>query len=100
MTNLMLMLVVPQDVGEHVEDILLSRSDLVRGFTVSPAEGHGTLVPLVDDRELVAGHAPRRLIRTLGDEESLRRLMSAIKTALPQANLYYWLAPVLEAGRL
>lgn len=100
MTDLMLTLVVPKDVGEHVEDILLSRPDLVRGFTVSPAEGHGTLVPLIDAGELVAGHAPRRLIRTLGEEAALRSLMAVIKTALPQANLYYWLTPVVEAGRL
>ena len=78
----------------------MSRPDLVPGFTASSAEGHGTGVPLVEPGELVAGHAPRTQIRMVGPEENMRAVLALLKAQLPRANLFYWLVPVIEMGRL
>jgi len=100
MADVLLSLTMPNDVAQHVEDLLLSRPDLVRGFTASIAEGHGAVVPLVEPAELVSGHSPRTQIRTVGSEESMRAILALIKADLPRANVFYWLIPVIEMGRL
>ena len=88
------------DIAQHVEDLLLSRPEIVRGFTASHVEGHGAVVPLVEPGELVAGHSPRTQIRTVGPEENMRAVLALIKGELPRANIFYWLVPVIEMGRL
>jgi hypothetical protein len=100
MTDLLLTLVMPDDIAQHVEDLLLSRPDLVPGFTASRAEGHGSVITLVEPGELVAGHSPRTQIQTAGTEPAMRAILAMIKAELPQANLFYWLVPVVDMGRL
>jgi len=100
MADVLLSLTIPNDIAQHVEDVLLSRPDLVRGFTTSSADGHGAVVPLVEPAELVSGHAPRMQIRMVGNEETMRQVLALIKTELPRANIFYWLVPVIEMGRL
>ena len=100
MADVLLSLTMPNDVAQHVEDLLLSRPDLVRGFTASIAEGHGAVVPLVEPGELVSGHSPRTQIRTVGSEESMRAVLALIKAEMPRANIFFWLVPVIEMGRL
>ena len=100
MADVLLSLTLPNDVAQHVEDLLLSRPDLVRGFTASVAEGHGSVVQLVEPGELVAGHSPRTQIRTVGPEENMRAVLALIKKELPRANVFFWLVPVIEMGRL
>ena len=100
MADVLLSLTMPNDVAQHVEDLLLSRPDLVRGFTASIAEGHGAVVPLVEPGELVSGHSPRTQIRTVGSEESMRAVLALIKDEMPRANIFFWMIPVIEMGRL
>ena len=100
MADVLLSLTMPDDVAEHVKDLLLSRPDLVRGFTASHAEGHGSVVPLVAPSELVSGHSPRTQIRAVGTEEDMRAVLAMIKTKLQGANIFFWLVPVIEMGRL
>ena len=100
MADVLLSLTMPNDIAQHVEDLLLSRPDLVRGFTASVAEGHGSAVHLVEPGELVAGHSPRTQIRMVGPEENMRAVLALIKAELPRANVFYWLVPVIEMGRL
>ncbi len=100
MADVLLSLTLPNDVVQHVEDLLLSRPDLVPGFTASNADGHGSVVQLVEPGELVAGHAPRTQIRMIGPEDNMRAVLALLKTQLPRANLFYWLVPVIEMGRL
>ena len=94
MADVLLSLTMPNDVAQHVEDLLLSRPDLVIGFTASIAEGHGSVVQLVEPGELVAGHSPRTQIRTVGPEEKMRAVLELIKNELPRANVFFWLVPV------
>jgi hypothetical protein len=100
MADVLLTLIMPNDVAQHVEDLLLSRPDLVPGFTANLAEGHGSVVPLVEAAELVSGHAPRTVIRTVGPEADKREMLALIKQELPQANIFFWLVPVIDKGRL
>ena len=100
MPDVLLTLIMPDDVARRVEDLLLSRPDLVPGFTVSAAEGHGSVIPLVADTELVAGHAPRTVIRTVGPESAKREVLALIKRELPRANVFYWLIPIIEAKHI
>ena len=100
MADVLLSLVMPDDVAQHVEDLLLSRPDLVRGFTTVAANGHGSLVPLVEPGELVSGHSPRTQIQTAGPEASMRAVLTLIKKELPLANVFFWLLPVIDMGRL
>lgn len=100
MADVLLTLIMPDDVAQHVEDLLLSRPDLVPGFTANAAEGHGSVIPLVEDAELVAGHAPRTVIRTVGPEAAKREVLALIKQELPRANVFFWMTPVIDSGRL
>ncbi len=100
MPDVLLSLAMPTDVAQLLEDLLLSRPDLVQGFTSSHAEGHGSAATLVAPAELVAGHSARVIMRMVGDDEAMRELLRLIKTELPRARVYYWLVPVLEQGRL
>jgi len=100
MADVLLSLTLPNDIAEHVKDLLLSRPDLVRGFTATQAEGHGSVVPLVAPSELVSGHSPRTQIRLLGPEQNMRAALALIKAELPKANIVFWLVPVIEMGRL
>ena len=43
MTKVLLTLILPKDVSEHVEDLLLSRPDLSPGFTSAEVAGHGSV---------------------------------------------------------
>ena len=100
MADVLLSLVMPDDISQHVEDLLLSRPDLVPGFTAGHVDGHGSVVRLVEPAELVSGHSPRIQIQTVGDENRMRDVLVLIKARLPQANIFYWLLPVIELGRL
>ena len=59
MTDVLLSLTMPEDVAQEVEDLLLSRPDLVAGFTAIRVDGHGSVVRLVRADELVRNHSPR-----------------------------------------
>ncbi|MDP3440021.1 MAG: DUF3240 family protein [Azonexus sp.] len=100
MADVLLSLTLPSDVTQLVEDFLLSRPDLVPGFTTSQANGHGAVIPLVAPSELVSGHAPRTHIRMVGNEDDMRHILKLIKSELPNANVFFWLIPVIEMGRL
>lgn len=100
MTKVLLTLIVPHNVAEHVEDLLLSRPDLCPGFSSTQVAGHGSAVPLVAPAEQVAGHAPRTALQTAGDETAMRELLALIKHHLPRANLFFWLQPVIDMGKL
>ena len=100
MADVLLTLIMPDDVAQHVEDLLLSRPDLVPGFTANAADGHGSVIPLLADAELVAGHAPRTVIRSVGPEAAKREVLALIKRELPRANIFFWMTPVIAAGRL
>lgn len=100
MTDVLLSLTMPENVAEHVEDLLLARPDLVAGFTTAHVDGHGSVVRLVEAGELVRGHSPRVQIQSVGGEAAMRAVVDLLRSELPRANIFYWLLPVLSVGRL
>lgn len=99
-THCLLSLIAPHDIAERIEDILLAHEELSTGFTSIDAYGHGTHLPLQSMAEQVLGHSPRKHIEVIASHASLQILLQSIKTALPQSNIYYWITPVIEKGRL
>jgi hypothetical protein len=100
MADVLLSLIMPDDVAQHVEDLLLSRPDLVRGFTAGHVDGHGAVIPLVAPAELVSGHSPRTQIQTVGPESAMREVLALLQQQMPRANIFFWLLPVIDMGRL
>ncbi|MDR2187231.1 MAG: DUF3240 family protein [Azonexus sp.] len=100
MRNVLLTLVMPDDLAQSMKDLLLSRPDLVSGFTTTHAEGRGATVELVEVGELVDGHARRTVIRSVGSETAMREIIALIRQTLPRANIYFWLTPIIDMGPL
>lgn len=100
MPDVVLTLVMPTDVAQQVEDLLLEHPELVSGFGTSLVDGHGSAVQLVEPGELVSGHSPRVQIQTVGDPDRLQTMLRMIREHYPHANIFYWLAPTLEVGRI
>lgn len=95
----LLTLVVPVDLEEALDDLLLRAPD-VTGFTVVAAGGHGTSVALVEPAERVRGYADRVYVQTVAPRAQADALLATIRSALPHANLYFWMTPVVAGGRL
>ena len=100
MPDVLLSLAMPAEAAQPVEDLLLSRPDLVPGFTSSHAEGHGSSATLVEPAELVEGHSARVIIRLVGSQRAMLEVLQLVRATLPGLNVFYWLVPVLEKGRL
>ena len=100
MAEVLLSIVLPVDIVHTVEDLLLGRPDLVRGFSSGLVHGHGSVVDLVEPAEQVAGHVDRVQIQMAGPEADMQSVLSLIKDHLPQSNLFFWMLPVIRMGRL
>ncbi|MCL2345727.1 MAG: DUF3240 family protein [Desulfobulbus sp.] len=100
MNKVLLTLVMPDELAQEIKDLLLSRPDLIHGFTATHAEGRGATVELVEAGELVDGYALRTVIRSAGDESAIRQMLALIKQTLPHGNIYFWLSPLIDTGSL
>ncbi|MCL2656644.1 MAG: DUF3240 family protein [Betaproteobacteria bacterium] len=99
--SVLLTVIVPDAIAEAVADVLLGRPDLTSGFSMSDVRGHGSSIRLVEPGELVAGYAQRKRLDSLCENDAAaRRILAALKAEFAGVNLYYWLAPVIEYGRL
>ncbi|MDE2600678.1 MAG: DUF3240 family protein [Rhodocyclaceae bacterium] len=100
MAEVLLTLVVPASIAQHVEDFLLEQTEEVAGFTSSQVAGYGKSVSLTAAAEMVGGSAPRIRIQMIGSEAAMRDLLAKIKREWPHARIYCWLQSVIEAGYL
>lgn len=100
MTKTLLTLIMPDDVAQHVEDLLLQHPERVSGFTSTATYGHGAAVPLLAASDLVSGNTPRTQIQMLGPEADMRAVLDIVRQQLPRARIFYSLQPVIEAGYL
>jgi hypothetical protein len=98
--NVLLTLVIPHPVEDAVLDLLLAHPDLVKGFTTTRGEGHGAAVELLAPAEQVRGSARRLCVRTVGSRATADGIVALLREHLPRANLFYWITPVLDAGRI
>jgi hypothetical protein len=72
----------------------------VSSFAAGRVEAHGPRIALSDSAEAVSGHSPRVEIRLVLNREDARALLAALHAALPNREVFYWLSPVLEFGRI
>ncbi len=100
MNKVLLTLVMPDELAQEMKDLLLSRPDLITGFTASHAEGRGATIELVEAGELVDGYALRTVIRSVGGETAMREIIALIRQELPRAHTYFWLVPIIDMGSL
>jgi hypothetical protein len=98
--DIMLTLVAPAALEEPLVDLLLAMPDLAGGFTSSPADGHGTRVPLVGADENVRGRGKRVRIEIALESAALSTLLDAIRRGMPGAPIHFWTVPILEFGSL
>lgn len=100
MSDVLLSLTLPPSMIQDIEDLLLGHPELVPGFTTSHANGHGSAVHLVEAGELVRGHAPRVQVRLVGPLADMEAVLALIREHYPRANIFYWIVPVIESGRI
>ncbi|GAB2181851.1 hypothetical protein DLREEDagrD3_20740 [Denitratisoma sp. agr-D3] len=98
--NVLLTLVVPPAVEDTVIDLLLAHPELVRGFTTTQGEGHGAAVELLSPAEQVRGSARRTTVRLVVPPETAQALVDLLRQNLAGAHLFYWITPILDAGRI
>jgi hypothetical protein len=100
-TPVLLTLVLPCELEEAVTDLLLSRPDLVAGFSTAVVNGHGSSLPLVEAAERVVGHVCRRRLETVcANAAQAEAVLDLLRAPFAGANIYYWSVPVLQSGRL
>lgn len=100
MSKALLSLVLPAEIAQQLEDLLLENPELVSGFTTGAVDGHGHSVRLTAAAELVSGHSPRLQFQIVGEPARLQAVLALVRENLPQAGIFYWLVPVLESGRI
>ncbi|MBP8205174.1 MAG: DUF3240 family protein [Giesbergeria sp.] len=95
----LLTLAVPQTLEEEILDVLWAHPELVPGFTVLHGQGMGAHVALASSMEQVQGRARRVLVQVALQQAQLPTLIGALKQALPNPQIAYWVVPLLEFGR-
>ena len=95
----LLTLVVPSALEEDLLDLLRSQPRLAPGFTLVPAQGMGAHIHLASSMEQVQGRARRVLVQVALQQAQLPTLIGALKQALPNPQIAYWVVPLLEFGR-
>lgn len=99
-----LVMIVHASVQQDLADILRGLAP-VRGFTFTPAEGHGTRTanePFLSPRDKVVGYVPRVRVDVLLEEADVPVVLGAVREAGPGSGNsgVYWISTVSEAGRL
>ncbi len=95
-----LVLVCHRSLEERLVDHLLEHPEWVRGFSVSPIEGHSQNEHLPTVVEQVRGRSHRVEIRTVINRDDAQALLAHLREAEPNHEIAYWILPVLEFGRL
>jgi hypothetical protein len=96
----LLTLVLPHTVEAAVLELLESSAALESGYSVLPAQGLGIGAQLHTVMEQVQGRARRVLVQAVLQQDQLPALLESLRAAVPSAEVSYWVAPLLEHGRL
>jgi hypothetical protein len=93
-----LRLVLPHSLEEQVVDLLLGHPEWVGGFTAYEVDGHGSPQAIASSAEQVRGRAGRVQIEILLAAEHASFLVDSLRAELPNADVAWWLGPVIAAG--
>lgn len=93
-------LAFPRALEDDLTDYLLGHPQGIEGMTIMRAEGLGQGLELRDATERVRGRAARLAVQMVLPAEVALRLIADLKRDMPNADVAYWLMPVLDYGRL
>jgi len=94
----LLTLVFPRGLEEQIIDFMLVHEAQTSGFICGAVSGHGANAVYASAGEKVRGMAQQmRLTAVLGEADA-RALLADLKTKLGQANIVYWLSPLIAYG--
>ncbi|MES2117474.1 MAG: DUF3240 family protein [Pseudomonadota bacterium] len=96
----MLTLAIPGALEGDVLDFLLLHPEHAPGFSVVDAHGMGQGATLHTTLEQVQGRCRRKLVYVVGSVDGLQTLVQALAQELRNAEVAWWLTPVLGFGRL
>lgn len=95
----LLTLVAAPELEDALVDWLLERDDMY-GFSTMRIHGHGDDPVGLSLAEQVAGRRPRIMFQTRMPEEAAGRLIDDLRRDHAGSGVVYWLAPLLDSGRL
>ena len=98
--NCCLTLICHYSLEERLVDHLLEHPEWVRGFTVFKMEGGSQQEKLSSIIEQVRGRSQRVQLQTVMNLDDAHELVACMKQAENNAEMAYWITPVIEFGRL
>ncbi len=99
-SRVLLTLIAPVTLEETLADLLLESPELAAGFTSSAASGHGPELRFEAPSERVRGRGRRVRFELAVDEAAAHALLGRLHASLGEANVYYWICPMIESGSL
>lgn len=96
--NCLLTLVFPRSLEDQIIDFMLTREEQTSGFICGQVSGHGANAIYASAGEKVRGLAKQMRLTTIISEEGAHALIADLKDTLGQANIVYWLLPMLAYG--
>lgn len=100
MSLVQLTLTAPRHLEEELVEQLLAHPEWAAGFTLFQTEGHSTHTEALSATERVRGRAHRLTVQIVLEAEQAQALLAHLRHYLPKPDVAYWLAPVIEFGRL
>jgi len=94
-----LTLMLPKSIEETLVEHLLDHPEWVRGFSTLDASGHGAAGVAHTTAELVRGASRRVKVQVIMNREDAAALIDHLRATMTNAEVTYWLTPVLEVGR-
>ena len=98
--NCCLTFVCHRSLEERLVDHLLAHPEWVSGFSLTRIEGGSQKEALPSMLEQVRGRSQRVQIATVMALADARELVEHLKRAEANAEIAYWMTPVIEFGRL
>lgn len=90
----------PLALEEDLLDVLRQQHALVPGFSVVHGQGLGHDAPLTTMMERVEGRARRGFVSMVMRRDDVSLLMGQLRKEFPSPEVFYWVVPLLEFGRL
>lgn len=96
--NACLKLILPSALEDQVIDHLLRHPEGVGPFLAYRADGHGRPGSIASSGEQVRGRAARVVVEIQLDAGRAPALVAGLKAELPNADIAWWLTPLMDSG--
>ncbi|WP_090142821.1 DUF3240 family protein [Limnohabitans sp. DM1] len=98
--DVLLTLALPQTLEDDVLNVLVVHASQALGFMVMDAQGMGRHEHLGSAMEQILGRSRRRLVQVAMLQQDVAPLLSALRQALQNPAIRYWVTPLLAFGHL